>query len=112
VALPGGDFPVDGVADLTAKLLAQYPFLDDRWVDRLVKAYGTDAFLILGDATVLADLGQNFGSNLTAREVSWLVEKEFAKTAEDIVWRRSKLGLRLTTQEIEVLDVWLTTNPF
>ena len=110
VALPGGDFPVDGVADLTANLLAQYPFLDDRWVDRLVKAYGTDAFLILGDATILADLGQNFGTNLTAREVSWLVEKEFAKTAEDIVWRRSKLGLRLTTQEIEVLDVWLTTS--
>ncbi|MCO4848873.1 MAG: glycerol-3-phosphate dehydrogenase [Yoonia sp.] len=110
VALPGGDFPVDGMADLSAKLLVHYPFLDGRWGDRLIKAYGTDALLVLGDAKSAADLGQNFGFNLTEREVSWLVEKEFAQTAEDIVWRRSKLGLRLTTQEIEVLDAWLTAT--
>jgi glycerol-3-phosphate dehydrogenase len=112
VALPGGDFPVDGVPVLSAKLLMQYPFLTGRWVDRLVKAYGTDAFLVLGDAKVATDLGQNFGANLTAREVNWLVDNEFAQTAEDIVWRRSKLGLRLTTQEIEVLDAWLTATRF
>ena len=111
VPLSGGDFPVDGVPSLTAKLLTQYPFLTERWVDRLVKAYGTDAFHVLGDAKRADDLGQNFGANLTAREVSWLVDKEFAHTAEDIVWRRSKLGLRLTAQEIEALDVWLTTAP-
>ncbi|MGB3246193.1 MAG: glycerol-3-phosphate dehydrogenase [Sulfitobacter sp.] len=111
VPLPGGDFPVDGVPALTAKLLVQYPFLTTRWADRLVKAYGTEANLVLGDAKGADDLGQNFGSNLTAREVSWLVDKEFAHTAEDIVWRRSKLGLRLTTQEIELLDRWLTTTP-
>ncbi|MFT4742380.1 MAG: glycerol-3-phosphate dehydrogenase [Yoonia sp.] len=111
VPLPGGDFPVNGVADLSAKLSAQYPFLDGRWVDRLIKAYGTDAFLVLGDAKSAADLGQNFGVNLTEREVNWLVEKEFAQTAEDIVWRRSKLGLRLTKQQIEVLDAWLAATP-
>ncbi|WP_390915482.1 glycerol-3-phosphate dehydrogenase [Pseudosulfitobacter sp. SM2401] len=111
VALPGGDFPVDGVPALRAKLLARYSFLTERWVDRLIKAYGTDAFLVLGDANVASDLGQTFGADLTAREVNWLVDKEFAQTAEDIIWRRSKLGLRLTTQEIQVLDAWLAAMP-
>jgi glycerol-3-phosphate dehydrogenase len=108
VPLSGGDFPVDGVAALMDRLAAQYPFLTRHWVSRLVKAYGLDAFDILGDATSEKDLGQNFGATLTEREVNWLVQKEFARTAEDIVWRRSKLGLRLTAQEIDVLDAWLT----
>jgi glycerol-3-phosphate dehydrogenase len=111
VALPGGDFPVDGVAALKQRLAAQYSFLSDPWASRLVKAYGLDAFMVLGDAKVETDLGKNFGSNLTEREVSWLVAKEFARTADDIVWRRSKLGLRLTTLEIQVLDDWLANAP-
>lgn len=110
VPLSGGDFPVDGVPALTAKLMAHYPFLTTRWADRLVKAYGTDAFLVLDDAKTATDLGRNFGANLTAREVNWLVENEFVHTAEDIVWRRSKLGLRLTAQEIEALDAWLAAK--
>ena len=111
VALPGGDFPVDGVAALMQRLATQYSFLSDAWASRLVKAYGLDAFEMLGDAKVESDLGQNFGSNLTEREVNWLVEKEFARTAEDIVWRRTKLGLRLTTHEIKVLGGWLANAP-
>jgi glycerol-3-phosphate dehydrogenase len=110
VPLPGGDFPVDGVPALGAKLLERYPFLTGRWTDRLVKAYGTDAFLVLGDAKAATDLGQNFGANLTAREVIWLMDKEFAQTAEDVVWRRSKLGLRLTSPEIKALDAWLSAT--
>ncbi|MCK8463151.1 glycerol-3-phosphate dehydrogenase [Aliiroseovarius sp. S1339] len=111
VPLPGGDFPVDGVAALRQRLAAQYPFLDERWTARLVKAYGLDAVEVLGDAGVEAELGQNFGYNLTEREVNWLVENEFARTADDIVWRRSKLGLRLTGQEIDALDAWLAKAP-
>ena len=111
VALPGGDFPVDGAAALKQRLSVQYAFLSDRWASRLIKAYGLDAFVVLGDAKVETDLGKNFGSSLTEREVNWLVENEFARTAEDIVWRRSKLGLRLTTQEIDVLDAWLAKAP-
>nr|WP_245910828.1 glycerol-3-phosphate dehydrogenase [Pelagimonas varians] len=110
VALPGGDFPVDGVAALKQRLIAQYPFLTARWSDRLIKAYGTDAFDLMGDAMTEADLGQKFGSNLTQREVVWLMNHEFACTAEDIVWRRSKLGLRMTPQEIDVLQEWMAAN--
>ncbi|MGC1506454.1 MAG: glycerol-3-phosphate dehydrogenase [Sulfitobacter sp.] len=107
VPLPGGDFPVDGVAALTKKLRKEYPFLDDRWAARLIKAYGTEAFAVLGDVKSAEELGENFGANLTEYEVLWLIEKEFARCAEDVVWRRSKLGLRMTPQEISLLDEWM-----
>ncbi|AXI46183.1 glycerol-3-phosphate dehydrogenase [Sulfitobacter sp. SK012] len=111
VPLPGGDFPVDGVAALQGQLAEKYPFLSKRWASRMVKAYGLEAFEVLGDAKTAADLGQDFGADLTEREVKWLTQKEFAVSAEDIVWRRSKLGLRLTTQEIDLLDTWLANVP-
>jgi glycerol-3-phosphate dehydrogenase len=107
VALPGGDFPVGGVAALIAKLETQFPFLSSRWAIRLIKGYGTDAFDMLADAKSATDLGADFGATLTEREVDWLIEKEYARTAEDIVWRRSKLGLRMTDAEIITLDRWV-----
>jgi glycerol-3-phosphate dehydrogenase len=110
VALPGGDFPVDGVAALTEKLKTKYSFLTERWLNRLLKAYGSEVFDLLGDAKTEGDLGQNFGSNLTEREVNWLIEREFANTAEDIIWRRSKLGLRMTSKEIDALDSWMVNS--
>jgi len=107
VSLPGGDFPVDGVAGLIAELKANYTFLDDFWARRLIKAYGTEAKDILANANTSDDLGQAFGSTLTAKEVIWLIEREFARTAEDVVWRRSKLGLRMSNDEIETLNNWM-----
>ncbi|SEM73152.1 homodimeric glycerol 3-phosphate dehydrogenase (quinone) [Loktanella fryxellensis] len=94
VALPGGDFPVGDVDRLIADLRADYPFLTDRWARRLIRAYGTEARLILGTATSPADLGPDFGATLTGAEVDWLMRHEFARTADDVLWRRSKLGLR------------------
>ncbi|ADZ69493.1 FAD dependent oxidoreductase, putative [Polymorphum gilvum SL003B-26A1] len=108
VALPGGDFPVDGVAELIAELQAAYPFLDAAWARRLVRAYGTEAADMLGDARSDADLGRPFGASLTEREVRWLMEREFARRAEDVVWRRSKLGLRLSADAIAALDAFMT----
>ena len=111
VALPGGDFPVAGVADLTARLRHAYPFLTARWAQRLVRAYGTQAFEMLGTAQARSDLGLDFGADLTEREVAWLIAHEFARTAADIVWRRSKLGLRLSPEQIAALDAWLEDQP-
>ena len=111
VPLPGGDFPVDGVSNLVAGLQATHPFLTDRWALRLVRAYGTDAAVILDGAATAADLGQDFQATLTASEVSWLMRHEYARRAEDVVWRRSKLGLRLTADQIKELDAWMQTNP-
>ena len=108
VALPGGDFPVDGVADLIVFLRKSYPFLTDKWAKRLVRAYGTEAQAMLGDAATAADLGQDFGATLTAREVEWLMNKEYAVTADDVLWRRSKLGLRMSPDQVAALQDWMT----
>ena len=105
--LPGGDFPVDGVEPLVERLRADFPFLDDRWARRLVRAYGTEGREILGTATSAGDLGESFGATLTEAEVLWLMDREFARTAEDVVWRRSKLGLRMSADEIAYLDTWM-----
>jgi len=107
VALPGGDFPVDGVPGLVAALRDRHMFLDDRWALRLVRAYGTDAAVLLDGARDTGDLGRDFGATLSEREVCWLMDHEFARRAEDVVWRRSKLGLRLQPAQIEALDRWM-----
>ena len=107
VPLPGGDFPVSQVGTLVQGLKSDYSFLDDRWALRLVRAYGVEARVILGDAKSAQDLGQSFGATLTEAEVKWLMDKEFAMTAEDVVWRRSKLGLRLDESQIEALDTFM-----
>ncbi|MFN3526922.1 MAG: glycerol-3-phosphate dehydrogenase, partial [Paracoccus sp. (in: a-proteobacteria)] len=106
-ALPGGDFPVDGVPALIADLRAAHPYLTGRWARRLVRAYGRDAFAVLGDAPDAAGLGQDFGATLTQAEVIWLMDHEYARSADDIVWRRSKLGLRLTAAQIAELNNWM-----
>lgn len=106
--LPGGDFPLDGVADLSAELARKYPFLDERTVSRCVKAYGTVAFAIFGKAQSLADCGQHFGHGLTRREVDHLIANEWARSAQDILWRRTKLGLRFSAQEAAQLAEYCT----
>lgn len=105
--MPGGDFPIDGAATLTEILIHQYPFLNDEWAQRLIRAYGTDADVMLDGASNEAALGASFGASLTEREVTWLMDHEFAKRAEDVVWRRSKLGLRMTPGQIDALDEWM-----
>jgi len=105
--LPGGDFPVDGVEALIGRLRETYPFLDDSFARRLVRAYGTEAGEVLGDASSLDDLGQCFGWNLTEREVRWLMAREWARSAADVLWRRTKLGLRLSEAEGGALEAWM-----
>lgn len=107
VALPGGDFPVDGVADLIAQVQGRYGFVGARWAQRMVKAYGADVFDVLGEANTPEDLGQDFGADLTAREIEWLMTHEFAQTAQDVVWRRTKRGLQMSVDEIAALDTWM-----
>ncbi|OSQ52171.1 glycerol-3-phosphate dehydrogenase [Marivita geojedonensis] len=110
VPLPGGDFAVDGFDALVADVQNRFPFLDRFWARRLVRAYGTEAVGMLGSAREAADLGQDFGATLTETEVRWLMENEYAHTAEDVVWRRNKLGLRLSTEQIQALDIWMAKH--
>lgn len=107
VPLPGGNFPVDGGHILIANLQSRFPYLSDFWASRLVRAYGTEAADILGDAKQATDLGHDFGATLTEVEVKWLMKNEFARNAEDVIWRRNKLGLRMTEEQAKILDNWM-----
>jgi glycerol-3-phosphate dehydrogenase len=109
-ALPGGDFDVSALDALIAELLRDYPFLTPVHANRLAHAYGTRAQKMLGQAKAMADLGQAFGATLTEREVRYLMANEWACTADDIVWRRSKLGLRLSSAEVAALEEWFAAN--
>ncbi len=111
VALPGGDFAVDGVPALVADLRARHPFLTQDWALRLVRAYGTEAAQILGEAQGAADLGRDFGGTLTESEVRWLMDREWATSAEDILWRRTRLGLRLDAGQVAALQGWIEARP-
>jgi glycerol-3-phosphate dehydrogenase len=91
--LPGGDIP-DGNFDLFhASLCRRKPWLPVDLAWRLARAYGTRVESLLGDAARLQDLGRELGAGLSEREVDYLVREEWARTAEDILWRRSRLGL-------------------
>jgi len=108
--LPGGDFPIDGGSALAAELQRNYPFLSAAHASRLAHAYGTRARKVLGSATSATDLGRDFGATLTEAELRYLMAEEWASTAEDVVWRRSKLGLRLTATEIAAIDDWIAAQ--
>ncbi len=110
VALSGGDFAVTGLPDQMVCLAADYPFLDEATVDRIARAYGTDARRWLGEAQGLNALGVHFGSGLTAAEVDWLMDREWATSADDILWRRTKLGLRIDAAGREALSAYLAAR--
>lgn len=101
--LPGGDFPATGFDAEVARLKNAYPFLDARLSRRLTRLYGTRAHNMLGLAKSMADLGRDFGGDLYEAEVRYLAEQEWAVTAEDILWRRTKRGLHLTEDQVKGL---------
>lgn len=105
-ALPGGDIEVTRYDAYVADACKRYPGLPESLVTRLVRAYGTRLDHILGDAATPEELGRCFGADLYEREVHYLCDVEFAQTAEDILWRRSKLGLHMTADEIEHFTTW------
>ena len=108
--LPGGNFPHTDVARLTADLAARFAFLTPYWAARLIRAYGIEAADVLNGARKAADLGEDFGATLTEAEVDWLMEHEFAREAADVVWRRTKLGLRMTPEQVARLHSYMTTR--
>ncbi len=107
VPLPGGDFAVDGVRALLKGLRTDYPFLSDFWALRLVRCYGTEVRKVLGDATTVGDLGRTFGGTVTARELDWAIRNEWVRSGDDFLWRRTKLGLRLTEAERISVDGYI-----
>ncbi|MET0169021.1 MAG: glycerol-3-phosphate dehydrogenase C-terminal domain-containing protein, partial [Aliihoeflea sp.] len=102
--LPGGDFAVGTFGEEIRRLHSDYAFLDEKMARRLIRLYGTRARQLLGNATSFGDLGQHFGADLYEAEVRYLVAHEWAMSAEDVLWRRTKRGLVLSTEEAAALD--------
>ena len=112
--LPGGDLPgatpMAAQAAHVAALAARYPFLQPATIARIARSYGSRAETWLGDAETLADLGQHFGGGLTEAEVRYLMTHEWARTAEDVLWRRSKLGLHIDAEGQASLAAWIAAH--
>jgi glycerol-3-phosphate dehydrogenase len=95
---------VDGFDDQRAAAAARYKCVPEPTLRRLLRAYGTRIDRLLDGATCFDDLGRVFGADLTEAELRYLMEAEWARTAEDVLWRRSKLGLRMTAEQIAAVD--------
>jgi len=108
--LPGGDFPPSRRADLNDEYAAHYPFVPREVMSRWFRSYGLDIDRLLNGATTIDDLGRDFGAGLFELELSWLVDEEWARTREDVLWRRSKLGLKMADIDVSALDQWLERN--
>jgi len=108
--LPGGDFPIDGFETEVHALRADFPFLDEPHAHRLVRLYGTDARAMLAGASSVRDLGKCFGADLYEREVRYLVAKEWAVDADDILWRRTKCGLDLSPAQVRALAEFMSST--
>jgi glycerol-3-phosphate dehydrogenase len=102
-ALPGGDFPHQAFDDQVDRARDRWRFLSERHARRLVGAYGTRIEAVLGDAGSLGQLGPVFGEDLTAKEVRYLMTREWARFPDDVLWRRSKLGLTMPTPDRQAL---------
>jgi len=105
--LPGGDLPQGSLAVFLRTLERRYPWLPARMRRRYAHAYGTRLDRLLGTAGTLADLGSELLPQLYEREVEYLCREEFARTAQDILWRRTKLGLHLLNVDTGPLERWL-----
>ncbi|MFN3864538.1 MAG: glycerol-3-phosphate dehydrogenase [Erythrobacter sp.] len=106
--LPGGNFGRFDAPALARGLARRYPFLGEAQARRLTRLYGTLAQDFLGQAASAADLGEDFGHGLTAAEVDYLIAREWARSADDVLWRRTKLGLHFTPDETARLAAYVT----
>lgn len=106
--LPGGDFSSQQV--LQQQLHDRFPWLPIPVLQRYVRSYGTLCTNFLDGCESVEDMGATFGAGLFTCEVRWLQQYEWARTTEDILWRRSKLGLRLTTQQEQTLARFLASS--
>lgn len=105
--LPGGDFRPDGFAAEVNRLLTRCPALTDSLATRLIRTYGTCALTMTSTIKDRNGLGQCFTNDLYGFEVDYLIEKEWARNAEDVLWRRTRLGLVVTAAEALALDTYI-----
>jgi glycerol-3-phosphate dehydrogenase len=105
--LPGGDTPRGGIEALERELAGRYRWLPENLRHALIRRHGTRAPRVLGEATSLGELGRHFGDTLYAAEVDYLVAQEWARSAEDVLWRRTKCGLHLDASSRDAVGAYL-----
>ena len=110
--LPGGDMPEADFEAFLAELKASYPWLPDALSLHYARLYGTRAALLLDSAQSLEGLGRHFGAQLYEAEIKYLIEQEWAETAEDILWRRSKHGLHLSREQQADVEQFVLDRAF
>ena len=108
--LPGGDLIDSDFNLFTSDMRKRYPNMDSSLLRRLCHAYGTRITLILGDGSEPPKLGQDFGAGLSELEVKYLINHEWATSAEDILWRRSKLGLHMSEAQRDAFTDWFNSH--
>jgi glycerol-3-phosphate dehydrogenase len=108
--LPGGDFAWTQFDDQVDSARERWRFLSEAQAQRLVAAYGSRLEAVLGNAKDRAELGPAFGAELTGAEVRYLMTKEWARFPDDILWRRSKLGLTMPPRDREALAAFMATE--
>ncbi len=109
-ALPGGDIPNADFEGFLAKMRTRYPWLPEALCRRYARAYGTCMDTLIGDAGALDELGPHLGDNVHAAELRYLMAYEFARTGEDVLWRRSKLGLHVTADTAAAVGEWMRAH--
>ncbi len=105
--LPGGDIPDADIASFAAQCMLRHPWLPERLLRHFVRHYGTETDELLAGCGSVGDLGEHFGAGLYAAEVEHLVRREWARTAEDILWRRTRKGLGVSTDGAERLGAYV-----
>ncbi len=106
-ALPGGDIAVNAVPQLVQDLAAKLPFLDAFTIRRLIRQYGTQCAEIFAAVDSMEALGEQFGGGISALEIDWGIAHEWVRSADDFLWRRSKMGLRVTPAQAAELDRYI-----
>ncbi len=106
--LPGGDFA--SFAVLFAELRGAYPQLPPDWLARLARRHGSETAALLGATQMQAGLGRDFGGGLFEREVAHFIAREWAHSADDILWRRSKCGLHMSAEQRSAFAAWLAAR--
>lgn len=107
-ALPGGEFDASRRETELASILASYPQLPPEWIRDLFQRHGLCVRAVLEEARILADLGEDFGGGLYEREVDYCVAHEWAMSAEDLLWRRTKAGLHMTAAQRDHFVLWFS----
>ena len=105
--LPGGDIPDADIGEFTARCAARYSWMPERLLRHCVRHYGTDIHALLAGRSSVDDLGEHFGAGLYAAEVAYLARHEWARTAEDILWRRTRKGLGVSSRGVERVRAYL-----